>query len=398
MVCRMVNSMDMVITAYKDNIVTATIDKEHNNELISVDISSLDHNNAKVGNIYIGRVKNIVKNINAAFVEIANKELCFLQFGSKEEMKNYHNEMDIPVQVLREKIKTKQAAVTTDIILTGKYLIKTNKNEISVSSKIKNKHRKAELISLLSQCTGEKKGYIIRTNAKDASNEDIKAEYEYLEKKYEKILKKISYSPTYSLLDEAPDNFITSVRDSYDSDVTKIITDRREIYDKLLQYFNEVSPVTAGKVVYYEDESYSLDALYGISSKISKALGKRVWLDSGAYLVIEPTEACVIIDVNTGKAVKKSGDKEKTFFDINMEAAKECFRQIKLRNYSGVILIDFVDMEKEENKGKLMNYINELAAMDSVKTSVVDITGLGFVEITRKKVKKPLHESISFNE
>ena len=404
--------MDLVLTKYRERALAAYFDSENNNKLVNVTALN-DETGALVGDIYVGRIKNRVKNINAAFVDIAGGELCFLQFDDKDKM-IHKNESDVVVQVTREGIKTKQAAVTTDINLTGKSLIKTHKNQISISSKIKNVKRRNELLAWMEElvnscpdndstnngsakecrsnhCSGNGTGYIIRTNAENVSKEEIVREYDYLEKLYADILKKAEYSTTHSLLYRT--SFaVSQVRDGYDRNIDRIVTDDESIYNEIKDYLNEVSPDMLCKLSLYEDDSFPLDAMYGLSFKLDKALSKKVWLDSGAYLIIEPTEALTVIDVNTGKAVKKKSDKEKHFLKINLEACEELFRQISVRNLSGIIIIDFIDMKSKEHNAVLMDKLKELASLDSVKTTIVDMTALGLVEITRKKVYKPLHE------
>ncbi len=386
--------MEMIVSRYQDMVLNITVDDSRNNKFLAVNVTDFSNNEAKAGSIYIGRIKNIVKNINAAFVEIADRELCFLQFKDEAQMKMYHNESEILVQVIREKLKTKQAAVTTDINLNGKYLVKNGKDGVSVSSKIKNVIKRNELISILNEAADDVSGYIIRTNAVNASKDELIAEYNRLEKQYNDIIKKSEYSPCYTCIYSVPEDYILAVRDSYDENITRIRTDDVDIYRKLHDYLSVYDKKKLEKLSLYDDASYPLSALYQIETKLLKAVGRRVWLDSGAYLVIDVCEACTVIDVNTGKAVKKSGNKDKHFFDINVEAAKECFEQIRLRNISGVIIIDFVDMISKEYNDKLMKYLNEFAAIDNIKTSVVDKTALGFVEVTRKKVKKPLYSYI----
>lgn len=388
---RWVINMDLVFSHYGKNIVAAYVDTACN-RLVDIKICEEDINCAKVGDIYLGRVKNVVKNIKAAFVEIAGGQLCFMQFPDETDMKCIHNEMDIVVQVTREKVKTKQAAVTMDINLQGRYLIKTHKNEISVSSKIKSVAQKKKLSECLKEISGSAEcGYIIRTNAGNISKNELEREYHYLEKLYGDIMRKAERSVTHSLLYRT--SFAEDeIRDCYDDGIDRIVTDDRNIYETVSGYIDDACPHLKDRLSFYGDESFPLNSMYGLNAKIEKALSKKVWLDSGAYLVIEPTEACTVIDVNTGKAVKKGKDREQHFYNINKEAAKEAIAQIRLRNLSGIIIIDFIDMKSDEDNEGLMELLRVLASADPVKTTVVDMTELGLVELTRKKVHKPLHE------
>jgi ribonuclease G len=173
----------------------------------------------------------------------------------------------------------------------------------------------------------------------------------------------------------------------------RIITDDKSVYEEIKTECVSLCPI----LTLYEDGTYPLDKLLGISSKLKKALEKRVWLKSGGNLVIEPTEALTVIDVNTGKAIEGKRSRETTFFLINCEAAKEAARQIRIRNISGIILIDFIDMKEKENRTELMNQLRQYLQQDKTKTVLVDITKLGLVEITRMKQNPPLHEILQKN-
>ena len=372
--------MDLVITKKDNKIITALID---NNRLIELKYEEDSPSRLKVDAVYVGKVSNIVNNINAAFVRIDNNELCFLQFDSEDVLKKVHNEMEIPVQIIHDRIKTKQPAVSSNIKLTGRYLIRTGRQKLSVSSKITDVSKRKELIDIMTKTDAGNSGYIIRTNAAYASPEKIEAEYHYLENKYADIMSKAEHSKPYSCIYMPPYDYICRIRDLYDHDIEKIVTDSEEIYDDISEYFGELYSEVAGKLSLYKD-SYPMWAFYGLTGKIEKAANERVWLDSGAYIIIQITEACTVIDVNTGKAVKNKKSKEKNFYDINIEAAKEIFLQLRLRNLSGMIIVDFIDMKSEEYNDGLFSYVNSLAKLDPVKTDVIDRTGLGLIEITKK--------------
>ena len=152
------------------------------------------------------------------------------------------------------------------------------------------------------------------------------------------------------------------------------------------------SPKELDKLEFYEEKNISLSVLYGLEGKLEKALQDKVWLDSGAYLVIQPTEALVSIDVNTGKAIAGKQNTEETFFKVNCEAAEEIAAQLRLRNLSGIIIVDFIDMKEEEHRKKLLEKLKEEIAKDHITTRLIDMTPLGLVEITRQRIRKPLHE------
>ena len=195
------------------------------------------------------------------------------------------------------------------------------------------------------------------------------------------------YSPEESCLEDVQNMRATNLE--------KIITDIPEVYDSVRRYLGENEPGEAAKLEFYDDMQLPLNKLYSVESQISTALNKRVWLPSGGYLVIEPTEALTVIDVNSGKFTGNRKLKDNTYLKINREAAVEIGRQLMLRNLSGIIVVDFINLNTFEEKKELMSYLADILKADTVPTSVVDMTRLGLVEITRKKIRKPLHEVIA---
>lgn len=197
----------------------------------------------------------------------------------------------------------------------------------------------------------------------------------------------------YSCLYRALPGYIAAIRDSFGGTLEEIITDVPEYHRELKAYLEMCQKEDAGRLTLYEDSLLPLGRLYSLETAFEKALGKNVWLKSGGYLVIEPTEAMTVIDVNTGKysGRKKMQD---TIYKINMEAADEIGRQLRLRNLSGIIIVDFIDMERDEDRKALLAHLGEVVLKDPVKTTVVDMTALNLVELTRKKVRKPLHEQV----
>lgn len=381
--------MELVITEYMNNIICAWFKNER---LIQVCRCTSD-TGYHVGDIFVGKVKNIVKNINAAFIDIGADELCFMQFADCDNIKR---EEEIIVQVVREGIRTKQPVVSQNISITGRLLIINDKKNINISKKIKDKTRRNELKELLSEDI-KQNGFIVRTNATNADNDSIISEKESLIKIYDNIISKAKTASVYSKLYKAPSDYISAVRDSYAYDTQRIITDIPEIYNKVKSYVMEFCPDMADILSLYEDKSFSLDLLFGLTSKIKKALNKKVWLDSGAYIIIDVTEACTVIDVNSGKMIKGKKDAEQTFFNINCEAAEEIMLQLRLRNLSGIIIIDFIDMKSPEYNNELVRILSGLASKDVVSCNVVDITGLGLVEMTRKKQNRPVYEQFSLS-
>ena len=395
--------MRLVVTKKDQYIYSVLFDE--NNQPLEMSAENAD-TPSHLGNIYVGHVNNIVKNIDAAFIETDEGCMCY---HSLKEKTSYlfgpHANNDrlcmgdyVLVQVEREDIKTKQPAVTAKLQFTGKYLVLVHGMKgVRISNKIKDKEEINRLKVLFSNCENENYGLIIRTNALLASNERLKAEEEHLASLYHEICTTGVHKSKGSLLYQSFPWYIDLLRDLPEDKLTEVVTDDAAIFSAFSSYTEQFQPEDRGKLRLYKDATLSLSALYSLQKWEKEALSKHVWLKSGASLVIEPTETLTVIDVNTGKAVsgKKAGDE--IFYKINEEAARECMRQLRLRNLSGMILIDFINMENDSYNEKLMRLLKELAAKDRIPVNVVDMTGLRLVELTRKKVKKPLHEMIKCN-
>ena len=366
---------------------------------ISCDI---EEERSLIGNIYVGKVKNIVKNIDAAFVEIKKGVLCFLPLSEAEDA-IFTNPKDnkkltigdeLLVQVLKDGVKTKAPVVSTNLNFTGRYFVFTTKRkeELGVSNKLESADRK-RLQDFVRQKDDDDFGVIIRTNAKTATEKELDAEYAYLKEIHNKVVNFGVHKTVFSLLmqDEAP--YIKQLRNIRQDELEEIITDDKEIYEQAREFLSKHQPGDLDKLRLYEDESYSLWKLYGLETVLDDATRTRVWLKSGGYLVVEPTEALTVIDVNTGKY---DGNKkaDATFKKINMEAAVETAKQLRLRNISGIIIIDFIDMKSEEDKQDVLNILTQELKKDSVKAALIDMTKLNLAEVTRKKVKKSLREQL----
>ena len=355
-----------------------------------------------LGNVYRARVSNLSPNINAAFVDIKKGESCYLS------MDDYHGEKLkvgdlVTAQVVRDKIKTKRYAVTTDISLQGDYAVTTLFAPVGVSSKITDSARKKELKTLMqnlliaeqdaqfylaegnvAEIERIKKltlGGIIRTQAEHAEDAAITREIEGQARLLYSIMKKSEYATQYTCLYHTEVEYIKDIRRMHALQDVEIVTDIPEVTEAI------------SEIPLYTDE-YTLTLRYSLASLLEKTLSKRAYLKSGAYLVIEPTEAMTVIDVNSGKSIKGKNAEEQ-FLKINIEAAKEIARQLRLRNISGIVMIDFINMKEESHNHELMKNLAEYVRTDPVRTTVVDMTKLGLVELTRQKGKRALHEVFS---
>lgn len=351
-----------------------------------------------LGNIYVGKVQNIVKNIHAAFIEIADGIMCYYSLDDKAEPVFTNPKKDsvmkigdeVIVQVSKEGMKTKLPSVSSNLNFTGRYLVLTSqRKELGFSGKL-NKEEKKRIREFLEGEMPENAGIIVRTNARNAKKEEILEELKNLQTRYETLLKKGHSRVCFSLLEVHMPDYLQTLQNVYTQTLDEIVTDDPEVFQEVQNYLNCYGEYEI-PLRFYEDKLLPLSKLYSLESVLERSLQERVWLKSGGFLVIQPTEAFVCIDVNTGKF---SGKKEiqETFRKINLEAAKEIAWQLRLRNLSGIILIDFINMENQEDKKELLHTLQAYLNQDPIKGTVVDITPLNIVEVTRKKVRKPLLE------
>lgn len=267
--------------------------------------------------------------------------------------------------------------------------------KVGVSAKLDKETRK-RLKELLELHKKDEYGVIVRTNANSASDSEILQELEGLEKDFFHLKETAIHKTCYSLLYQPPKGISKILQDLRLNTLEEIVTDDHSFYEIISSEFDKNENFT-GKIRYYEDALLPLYKLYSIESEIRNALRKKVWLKSGAYLIIEPTEALTVIDVNSGKNVTKKKSEE-SFLKINLEAAKEIARQLRIRNISGVCIVDFISMESKESNETLMHEFRMELKKDPVGVQLVDITKLGLVELTRKKIKKSLKEQFSFGK
>ncbi len=355
-----------------------------------------------LGNIYIGKVKNLAPQIGAAFVEIARNRVCYYSLQENPSpviVNRRHTDTKKPlvqgdeliVQVSREALKTKAPAVTSNLSFPGKYLVLTSeKGVLGVSAKLSNPE-KLRLKKILAPLCDGSFGLIARTNAAGADKEVLEEELIRLRKEYEEVMKKGTSRTCFSLLSREEPAFLTTLRRIPRDTLSGILTDDPAVYRDLQEYMQNAQTEDLQRLRLYEDVQLPLIKLYSLEKALKDALKERVWLASGGYLVIQPTEALTVVDVNTGK-FERGKKRENTFRRINQEAALETARQLRLRNISGIIVIDFIDMESDKDKEKLMAILSQELKKDPVKTVLVDMTKLNLVELTRKKTRKSLSE------
>ncbi|MCF0133553.1 MAG: ribonuclease E/G [Blautia sp.] len=359
-----------------------------------------------IGDIYVGKVEKIQKNIGAAFVAVKPDMTCYFPL-SEEKYLIYARQRngnpplrvgdEILVQISKEAIKTKLPSVTANLSLTGEYLVFTSgKKKIGFSTKLsgESKLRLQQWLQELLPDNPAKNtpdfGIIVRTNAEDASMEAFRKEFLEMSNTYRKCIDNGKMRTCYSRLYQK-DSFVASVlKEVYKDELEEIVTDQADA----IQLVKNLLPDDICQTRYYQDPLLPLYKLYSLESVLEELTHEKVWLKSGGFLVIQQTEAFVSIDVNTGKNTEKKKSSE-LFRKVNLEAAKEIARQLRLRNLSGAILIDFVNMENQDHIDELFHVFQKCLRKDRVKTRAIDITPLHIMEVTRQKIRKPLMEQLS---
>lgn len=365
-----------------------------------------DEENGRLeGMICIAKVMDIVPNINAAFLRIAGERKCFIKLEDLRSGANltrpgkaFAQGDNVLVQITKEPSKGKEASATCDIRMEGCFVVASlGKTDLLFSHKI-NENRRKMLENKLNSAGFipiEGVRLIVRTQAsgEDVSIADIIKEANNLSIKLKELLVKASHRSDYSILEPVTPKYQSFITAMYPEECAKILTDDKEIYEEIKAFIHESCPEWTDKIHLYEDCLVSLNVLYGLESKLSEAVSDKVWLKCGGFLYIEPTQALTVIDVNSGKYDKKS-NKEDTYFYVNMEAAEEIALQIFLRNLTGIIVVDFINMEKKEHREELINTLTKRLQNDTNPARVLGYTKLGLIEITRKKTDKSIYEQI----
>lgn len=379
-------------------IVTAIY---YEQKLLEIHLESMEHQSI-LGNIYVGRVKDVVKNLNAAFIEIAPGKPCYYSleglkhplYVKKINSPNLVQGDEVVVQVIRESSGSKPPKVSTNLNFPGRYLVLTSENTtLGISKKLDSETRERLRKNLTFDKTRDF-GLIVRTNAALASMDEILEEYHQLKEEYLLIKNNAVHRTVFSCLKQEMPEYLHILKDLNQEQVDTILTDDPELFQQIQQYLEKFHVQLNHKLSLYQDELLSLNKLYSLDIRIQEALKERVWMKSGGYLVIQPTEALTVIDVNSGKSIAKK-QAEEHYLKINLEAADEIAHQIRLRNLSGIIIIDFIDMKSEADNEMLLKTLRASVRTDSVPVQVVDMTRLHLVELTRKKVRKSLAEQLS---
>ena len=359
-----------------------------------------------VGNVYLGKVQNVLPSMEAAFVDIGKGrnavlyagEVNFDASGLEGESKRIESALksgqSILVQVTKDPIGHKGARLTSQVSLPGRYLVYVpGASMTGISRKLPDTER-SRLKQILKQVMPENAGVIVRTAAEGASEEELARDVARLAAQWEAIEKKAKTASAPDLLYSEPDLTLRVVRDIFNEDFTSLVIASDSEWDLVDEYVRYVAPHLADRLQRWDDDR-DVFAAYRVDEQLAKALERKVWLPSGGSLVIDHTEAMTVIDVNTGKFTGQGGNLEQTVTRNNLEAAEEIVRQLRLRDVGGIIVIDFIDMVLESNRELVLRRLLECLARDRTKHQVAEVTSLGLVQMTRKRVGSGLLEAFS---
>jgi len=380
-------------------------------------------NKLNVGDIFLSKITKLTPGLNATFVNIGQKKEGFLHYSDLgpqllSQIKLLHeievqkeafsfssldrvpdidkngkiNEvlkrgMPILVQITKEPISTKGPRLTSEITLAGRYAVLVPlSNQISISRKIKDQKERKRLTGIFSQNGQENFGFIVRTAAENQKDADLERDINSLLEKWYKILATVAQSKAPSKIYTAINKSFSILRDLLTHDFNKVVVDNSSVADDISEYIESIAPEKKKMVEHYKGKKPVFDH-YQITKQMKSLFGKTVNLNNGAYLIIEHTEAMNVIDVNSGNKVSATADQEKNSLAVNVMAAEEIARQLRLRDIGGIIIIDFIDMKKSENKKLVLQTMRESMNLDRSKHTILSITKFGLMQITRQRVK-----------
>ena len=407
-------SREIVINATKHESRIAVLDEGQVVELFL----ERERQRTIVGNIYKGRVTKVLPGMQSAFVDIGIDRDAFLYVsdvadevetlaeGEEEEVLDFHPRngasisdllregQEVVVQVTKDTIAGKGARITTHITLPGRFLVyMPSVNHIGVSRRIESPEERDRLKAMLESIRSDGGGLIARTASEGRSEEELRADMNYLRTLSDQVKRRAEKASPPSLVHHDLDLVLRTIRDVLSPEFKTVWVDSVEQYERIVEFVDQMQPTLVSKVRLYRREAPIFEE-FNIESEIERALKSKVWLKSGGYIVINQTEALVAIDVNTGKFVGKK-NLEETVFRTNLEAVKEIVRQIRLRDLGGIIVLDIIDMEDPENRSKVFAALEAEIRKDRSKTRILQISEFGLVEMTRKRVRQSLERSLT---
>ncbi|MDT8368649.1 MAG: Rne/Rng family ribonuclease [Longimicrobiales bacterium] len=379
-----------------------------------------------VGDIHLGRVDAVIPGIQAAFVDIGTEKAAFLHVsdlvwddgdeddeeegggdgnggGRRRRRKDFppiqdqlRKGQEILVQVTKEPISTKGPRVTAQVSLPGRFLVYIpSSSHVGISRKIEDRSERSRLRQMAKEIVPSGgAGVIVRTVGEEITKETIRREFKRLDGIWTKIRKKAKSVKAPALVHEEAKLISGVIRDLFSDKFDAIRVDSRDVYSQIIQYVSDVAPELKERVHFHDDSDTPLFDAYGVREGIQEAFQRRVELKSGGYLIIEPTEALVSIDVNTGRFTGKK-DPEKTIVKTNMEAAQEVARQLRLRDIGGIIVVDFIDMDEPPNRDRVLHELRSHLGRDRARTRAFEVSNLGLIEMTRQRVRPSLFDSLT---
>ncbi len=378
-----------------------------------------------VGSIHRGKVIRVLPGMQAAFVDIGLEKAAFLYVGDirtdldegftdpdKDEPLHINEDEEkspeapkvpiqdlvsegqhIMVQVAKDPIGTKGARLTTHISLPGRFVVYLpTVRHLGISRRIESEAERDRLRGLVTKINPSG-GVIVRTAGEGAPEESFKNDIEYLDRLAKEILKSYEKRKTAGMIHQEMDVELRALRDMMSESVKSVWVDDAEVHKKVEKFVSQLMPKYKQNIVFYEEKKPLFD-LYDIDIEISRSMDRKIWLKSGGYIVVDEAEALVVIDVNTGRFVGKK-DLEDTILKTNLEAVKEIAHQLRIRNCGGIIIIDFIDMEKESHREKVMTMLAEETTKDRARTNVISMSSLGLVEMTRKRIRPSLIKTLA---
>ncbi|HMG28096.1 MAG TPA: Rne/Rng family ribonuclease [Acidimicrobiia bacterium] len=373
-------------------------------------VGSLEPDDTAIdGNIYLGKVQNVLPGMEAAFVDIGTPKNGVLYRGDvafdPNDVEESHprierllkNGQSVLVQVTKNPIGAKGARLTQEVSLAGRFVVMVpgQPETYGISKRLPDDERK-RLRRVLEGLRPPDAGLIVRTAAEGATDVELRRDVERLRAQWEQVSKVAARAKAPSLVYQEPTLVVRVIREEFTKEYRGVVIDDRDLYEQVRGYVDAIAPELAERVEYYdaEEEGLPLYERFHVQEQLLKALDRKVWLPSGGSLIVESTEALTVIDVNTGKNVGRT-NLEETVYRNNLEAAEEVARQLRLRDIGGIIVIDFIDMEIRKNRDDVMRAFREALARDKTRTQVFDISELGLVEMTRKRISEGLVETFS---
>ena len=411
--------LEIIINVAREETRVAVLDRKILTDLYIDRVKQRDF----VGNVYKGKVVKVLPGLQAAFVDIGQDKAAFMHvseltggIGAEETlMEEDEKASEVPkpkrhsakpieelldegqellVQVTKGPIGTKGSRVTSYVSLPGRFLVfLPHVEHIGISRRIGSDEERSRLKQLMLKLRKPGSGYIVRTVSEGVTDDELRSDVEFLQASWDEILEKKSRLKAPALLHNDLDLVFRTVRDHFTKDVQHLWVDSKSDYDAIREFVGRYLPELLSRIHLYNKNEPIFDH-FDLESEIAKATARKVWLKSGGHIVIDHTEAMTVVDVNTGRFVGKR-DLEETITKTNLEAVKEISYQLKLRSIGGIIIIDFIDMERERNREKVFQAFNDALATDKARTRILRVSELGLVEMSRERVREDLYRALS---